>query len=208
MDGIGTDLHAGDDGAFEGGELALAFAHEQTGQDMLGAFQAIHSRLAALFDTYDYACVALNPNAQVVAVHGVCESLKTYLALQMRTFYPVFRAVVQEGDLIVEVMANYARIKTLVPEVEKTPATDESLAAKMGALGELIRRHIQLEESLVFPRLMQSDFSVDGFAGEFDACSTQLRFYCTAAAMEPRMTVRGKARAVSRGPAGIGASVN
>jgi hypothetical protein len=208
MDGIDAGLHAGNGGTYEAGELASAFTPEPTGQDMLGAFQSIHYRLATLFDTYEHARGALNENAQAVAVHGICECLKSYLALQMRSFYPLFRAVVKEGDLIVEVMATYARIKTLVPDVEKTPVTDKALPAKVQALGELIRHHIQLEETLVFPRLMHSDFSVDGFGGEFDACKTQLRFYCTAAATEPRVTVKGKARAVIRGLAGVGASVN
>ncbi len=206
MDGANASLYGESSSDPDSG--LFAFTPERDGQDMLGAFQAIHFRLETLFDTYEHARTEQNANAQAVAVHGICECLKTYLTLQMSTFYPAFRAVVQDVDLIVEVMANYARIKTLVPEVENTAAADKTLPAKMNALGQLIRRHLQLEETLVFPRLMQSDFSMGGFGSEFDACHTQLRFYCAAAAMEPRVTVKGGARAVSRGPAGIGASVN
>jgi hypothetical protein len=191
------------------GAWSSAIARGRDYQGMLGAFQTIHYRLELLFDTYNRGSDEQNANAQAVAVHGICEAMGSYLALQVRAFYPVFRSVIEDGDLIVEVMGGIASMQLLIARIERTFLTDAGIPAQIHELDELIRYHIQLEESLIFPRLVETALSRDGdLAAEFATCASQLAFYCSAAAKEPRVAAPRSARAVRREPPGIGASVN
>jgi hypothetical protein len=182
---------------------------EPSARGALGAFFTIHHRLLMLFEAHQAACEARNDNARAVAVHGICESLKTYLTLQVQVFYPAFRAAIKDGDLIAEVMANYTHLKSQVGELEKMHTTDSRLPAKVSALGELVLHHIQFEEAMIFPRLSEADFGGAGArSGDFEICTSQLIFYYAATTTEPRESARRQVRAISRGSPGIGASVN
>jgi hemerythrin HHE cation binding domain-containing protein len=182
---------------------------EPSADGALGAFRTIHHHLLKLFDAYQAACDAQNDNARAVAVHGVSESLKTYLTLQVQVFYPAFRAAIKDGNLIAEVMANYTHLKSQVGELERLRLTDSELSRRASALEELVRQHIQFEETMIFPLLSEAHFGGAGaVSGDFDICTSQLIFYYAATTTEPRERVRHQVRAIARGSPGVGASVN
>jgi hemerythrin-like domain-containing protein len=116
---------------------ALAFLEEQ------------HLTVNRLFAALDQAA-APRDRADVFA--RVADALAIHTAIEERYFYPAIRTGGTE-DLLLDSLHEHLEIKRAIVDLVQLSASDEMFEEKLATLRELVSRHIEEDESELFPRV-------------------------------------------------------
>jgi hemerythrin-like domain-containing protein len=124
------------------------------------------------------------------------EELKVHTALEEEIFYPAAREQIDEKKRVAEAFEEHHVAKILLSELKKISSHDQRFEAKYKVLAESVKRHIQEEESKLFP-MLEDSLNADELGQEMEERKEKLE-------QEPfkRSESRAGARANARRTAG------
>lgn len=122
--------------------------------DAIALLKKDHEKVKGLFAQAD----ALSDTAHAARLKLFKEidaELTLHTAVEEKIFYPAFKEKTKrnsdERDEVLEAYEEHASAKDLIAKLERLDARDESYKAKLQVLGEMIRHHVEEEESVLFP---------------------------------------------------------
>ena len=124
---------------------------------LLGSFPAViqllrddHTLVRSLFARYDKARNGEKPQI----AHRIIRELIIHAAIEERVVYPAFRAVFQDPHLIYEAVEEHQLVHVLVDKLNRFRPGPGSATfdARFKVLRELVKHHVDEEESRVFPK--------------------------------------------------------
>ena len=105
-----------------------------------------HKAVEALFKRLE--------KGDVTVVPEICASLTVHATIEEEEFYPAVRAEVDgELDDVLEAVEEHHVVKVLVAELDALDPSDETYKAKATVLMELVRHHVEEEETEMFPEV-------------------------------------------------------
>jgi hemerythrin superfamily protein len=122
--------------------------------DAIALLKSDHEKVKALFAQAD----ALSDTAHAARLKlfkQIDAELTLHTSVEETIFYPAFKAKTKrntdERDEVLEAFEEHAGAKVLIAKLERLDARDETYKAKLQVLGEMIRHHVEEEESVMFP---------------------------------------------------------
>ena len=82
-------------------------------------------------------------------VQKLVEALSAHMVIEQEIFYPAVKAL--KPDLVLEGFEEHAAAQTGMERLLLTDAADESFAARVTTLKEMISHHVEEEEETLFP---------------------------------------------------------
>jgi hemerythrin superfamily protein len=124
---------------------------------LLGSFPEIiqllrddHKLVRSLFAQYAKAKNGEKPQI----AHRIIRELTVHAAIEERVVYPAFRAVFQDPHIIYEAVEEHHLVQALLEKVNKFRPGPGSATfdARFKVLRELVKQHVDEEESHMFPK--------------------------------------------------------
>jgi hemerythrin superfamily protein len=123
--------------------------------DALTLLKNDHKTIEDLFKRFEKAGDRAHVKKRQI-VDRVIEELSVHASIEEQLLYPVVRATIPDADgLALESLEEHHVMKWLLYELEITEATDERFDAKMTVLMEIVRHHVDDEESDLFPKVRE-----------------------------------------------------
>lgn len=122
--------------------------------DIIERLVADHREVDALFTRYE----ALSDRAiktKLRLADQIIALLTAHAAGEEGVFYPEFRKASGEDDMVLEAVEEHHVLKVLLREIAQLTPQDEHYDAKMKVLKEIVRHHVEEEESEMFPKARQ-----------------------------------------------------
>ncbi len=127
---------------------------EDEPSDAVALLKKDHEKVKALFAQAD----ALSDTAHAARLKlfkQIDAELTLHTKVEETIFYPAIKAKTkrnsEERDEVLEAYEEHAGAKDLISKLERLDASDETFKAKLHVLGEMIRHHVEEEESVLFP---------------------------------------------------------
>jgi len=126
--------------------------------DALDALVADHRAIQKLFDAFDRAGDDGAADTRAALVQRACEELTIHTMLEEELLYPSAKqALADERETQVdESYVEHFLVKTLIAKFETLKADDAGFNATFRVMAEMVRHHIDEEESQLFPALRRS----------------------------------------------------
>jgi hemerythrin superfamily protein len=123
---------------------------EAPAPDALSLLHSDHEEVEALFKTA--LADSTPPAAKKVAIAKVCFALTVHAKMEEKLFYPALRKAgkQKEKDSVLEAAEEHACVKDLIAKIKRVKGRDETIAAKVTVLKELVEHHVKEEESEMF----------------------------------------------------------
>jgi hemerythrin superfamily protein len=115
-----------------------------------------HRRVQELFEEFEGADTR---SLQRIADQALTE-LEVHAKLEETVIYPAIREVVDEEDLMDEALEEHHAAELLIKELRKMGPKDVRYRAKFKVLAEMVKHHIEEEESQVLPQAEESDLDL------------------------------------------------
>jgi hemerythrin-like domain-containing protein len=124
---------------------------------LLGSFPAViqllrddHKLVRTLFARYEKARNGEKPQI----AHRIIRELTMHAAIEERVVYPAFRAAFQDPHLIYEAVEEHQLVHALLDKLNRFRPGPGSATfeARFKVLRELVKHHVDEEESRVFPK--------------------------------------------------------
>jgi hemerythrin superfamily protein len=107
-------------------------------------------------------------DADPVLVRQICDVLTLHAEIEESVLYPEVRRIVDGGDDIVnDAETEHAAIRTLVAQIYEAPPAD--LTRLLEALQSNVVDHVKIEESEIFPALIDCGAKADELGRRLDA---------------------------------------
>lgn len=131
---------------------------------------------------------------QALAVK-ICDALRTHTAIEEEIFYPAFLEATDDTEIHHEAEIEHGGVKHLIEEIETAGASDDHFEARISVLSELVRHHVEEEESRggMFSEARKSEM-------DLDALGEQLRQRKDELTAEARADLDGTARTMRQVP--------
>ena len=81
--------------------------------------------------------------------------LTTHETIEEEIFYPALKQFAEAKDIVLEAYEEHDVVDTIVGELEQTPVSDETWAAKFTVMKENLEHHIEEEEGEMFGQARQ-----------------------------------------------------
>ena len=141
-------------------DTATRAAHSPTAagtSDALDALMADHRAVEKLFDAFDRAEDGA-AETRGALVQRACEELTIHTMLEEELLYPAAKQALGpawETD-VDEVGVEHFLVKTLIAKFETLTPDDQGFNATFRVMADMVRHHIDEEESRLFPALRKS----------------------------------------------------
>jgi hemerythrin-like domain-containing protein len=89
-------------------------------------------------------------------VEKIVEELSVHSGIEEQIFYPAVRDVIEDEDTILEDLEEHHIVKWTLSELDDMQPQDERFDAKVKVLTEIVRHHIEEEESELFPQVREA----------------------------------------------------
>lgn len=90
----------------------------------------------------------------LTVVPDICDALTVHARLEEDVFYPAVRAQVDDTtDEVLEAVEEHHLVKVLIGELQALTSDEEVYQAKATVLMELVRHHVEEEETEMFPEV-------------------------------------------------------
>lgn len=114
--------------------------------DAIVKLRADHKAVEKLFKQVEKDDLSVVPE--------ICAALSLHAMIEEDVFYPAVRSEVDGAlDDVLEAMEEHALVKGLVLDLEAMTGDEETYKAKATVLIELVRHHVEEEETEMFPRV-------------------------------------------------------
>ena len=124
--------------------------------DAIALLKQDHKTVRALFRRFERTAPNATQTQHDVATQ-IIEALSRHAAIEEQLFYPVVRETFPDDqEYVLEALEEHHAAKSLLTEIDRLPPTHERFRAKVMVLIESVERHIEEEESTVFPELRRA----------------------------------------------------
>lgn len=148
--------------------------------DAIRFLKSQHKEVDALFKEVE----ALSDSAKATRkkLFGqIDQALTVHAKIEETIFYPELKAAAaRDKDAKQEVLEAYeehANVKSMIAKLEETEPSDETYAAKLQVLSELVKHHVKEEETTMFPqakKLLDKD-ALDELGQRLEEAAEQLK---------------------------------
>jgi hemerythrin superfamily protein len=120
-------------------------------QDAIAILKEDHREVEKLFKQFEKTS---GPSARRRIVESFTEALAQHTTIEEQIVYPWAREYIEdEDDTVLEAVEEHRVAKWLLTELATTPPDDERYEARATVLIEVVRHHVEGEESEFFPDL-------------------------------------------------------
>jgi hemerythrin-like domain-containing protein len=138
--------------------------------DVIQMLRDDHKLVNALFARYHEA----EKQDKAGIARAALRELSVHVALEEKVVYPAFRATFKEKDLIDEAIEEHHLVHVLLRELRALKAGNPKFDAKFTVLGELVKHHVDEEESEMFPKAEAQALDWEGLHQEAQRVKKQL----------------------------------
>jgi hemerythrin superfamily protein len=134
-----------------------------------------HDRLLVLFTAFHGMRENAHPEAKQTLVEIACTELIIHAQVEEDYLYPALAEACEDHFLLEQAEVEHALMRRLVAELETMQANDRLYDAKFTVLSETMRRHIEEEQTRLFPRMLRLDMPMETLARNIAFRRSELR---------------------------------
>ncbi len=112
-----------------------------------------HTKVKGLFEEFESAEGKDRGGIAKTAI----QELEIHAELEESLIYPAIREAIEEDDMMGEAVEEHHLVHVLIAELKKLKPSDEKFRSKFCVLGELVKHHIEEEESEMLPKAEDSE---------------------------------------------------
>lgn len=126
-------------------------------QDAIQVLMDDHRAVEKLFDAFEKARTD-DLEAKATLVRRACEELTVHAMIEEELLYPAAQEALDESDRpdVEEAYVEHFLVKVLIDKFTKLRAGEAGFDATFKVMSEMVRHHIEEEESDLFPKLRKS----------------------------------------------------
>ena len=134
-----------------------ATARTTKNQDAIQMLMDDHRAVEKLFDAFEQA-EKNDLDAKATLVRRACEELTVHAMIEEELLYPAAQEALDEDDRpdVEEAYVEHFLVKVLIDKFTKLRAGEAGFDATFKVMSEMVRHHIEEEESDLFPKLRKS----------------------------------------------------
>ncbi|MBP0588543.1 hemerythrin domain-containing protein [Paraburkholderia sp. LEh10] len=138
-------------------ELAAEAAIANTAADAIGLLKADHRAVENLFAAFQQAGDT-DLEVKGALAQRACEELTVHTMIEEEILYPIAHHALDRRDEIDvdEAYVEHYLVKTLIAKFDSLKPGDRGFDATFKVMSEMVRHHIEEEESALFPELRES----------------------------------------------------
>ncbi|AET94158.1 hemerythrin domain-containing protein [Caballeronia cordobensis] len=131
-------------------------------QDAIQLLMDDHRAVEKLFDAFEKAKED-DLDAKATLVRRACEELTVHAMIEEELLYPAAQEALDEDDRpdVEEAYVEHFLVKVLIDKFTTLRAGDKGFDATFKVMSEMVRHHIEEEESDLFPKLRKSGADLD-----------------------------------------------
>jgi hemerythrin superfamily protein len=133
--------------------------------DAISLLKADHRQVEEWFGQFQKSHSA-DKKAQLA--EQICKALKVHTQIEEEIFYPNFLAATANKELHHEAEVEHDAAKTLIAQIEDTPADDEYFDSRVKVLSEMIKHHVKEEEKSdgMFAEARDADMNLEDLGAQ------------------------------------------
>ena len=125
--------------------------------DAIDLLNADHEEISLLFA--DYKRTSSRTKKKSLAA-DICRALSLHSQIEEEFFYPAYRAVLKDKQLVSECTIEHRGISNLVAQLETLDPEGEAYDAKVKDLSEYVQHHDIEEQNRMFPKARASSMDL------------------------------------------------
>jgi len=143
---------------------------QEAGPSAVELLREDHQKVQDLFEEFEGAD---NRSRQRIADQALTE-LEIHAKLEEGLVYPAIREALDEDDMMDEALEEHHVVELLIKELRKMGPKDERYKAKFTVLAEIVKHHIEEEESEILPQAEETDMDMAELGQEAMALKEKL----------------------------------
>ena len=143
---------------------------QEDGPSAIELLREDHQKVQDLFEEFEGAD---NRSRQRIVDQALTE-LEIHSKLEEGLIYPAIRDALDEDDMMDEALEEHHVVELLIKELRKMGPKDERYKAKFTVLAEMVKHHIEEEESEVLPQAEETDIDMAELGQEAMALKEKL----------------------------------
>jgi hypothetical protein len=167
-------------------KLAAFIRIEQTGEcresamgrkatEIIDKLTDDHDRLLVLFAAFERLRDSAGEDARQTLVEIACTEIVIHSQVEEEHLYPALAEVMEDHLMLEQAEVEHAIVRRLVGELETMRAGDRLYNAKFITLAACVSRHIQEEQTRLFPQMDLLDLSFDALTSDIRSRRQELR---------------------------------
>jgi hemerythrin-like domain-containing protein len=116
--------------------------------DVVKMLKADHREMERLFQAFENA----TGGERAVVAKTAIRELQRHADLEETLIYPIFQKSFEDKDLVNKAVEAHHLVHVLLAEIKKLKPAHKKFQAKFTVLAELVKHHIQEEETLLLPQ--------------------------------------------------------
>ncbi|SAL85641.1 cation-binding protein [Caballeronia arvi] len=144
-----------------------ATARATKSQDAIQVLTDDHRAVEKLFDAFEKTQKD-DLDAKATLVRRACEELTVHAMIEEELLYPAAQEALDEDDRpdVEEAYVEHYLVKVLIDKFTKLHAGEAGFDATFKVMSEMVRHHIEEEESDLFPKLRKSGADLEALGGK------------------------------------------
>ncbi|MFC0401257.1 hemerythrin domain-containing protein [Paraburkholderia rhizosphaerae] len=144
-------------------------------QDAIALLTEDHRSVDKLFDAFERAA-ADDLDAKGTLAQRACEKLTVHTIIEEEILYPAAHDALRDRDVIDvdEAYVEHFLVKTLIARFDTLKPGQRGFDATFKVLTEMVRHHVEEEETSLFPELRDSGVDLAALGRKLAAKKTQL----------------------------------
>jgi hemerythrin superfamily protein len=141
--------------------------------DAISLLKADHRQVEEWFEQFEKS---RSSEKKEQLAQQICQALKVHTQIEEEIFYPAFLGATANKDLHHEAEIEHEAAKTLIAQIEETPADDEYFASRVKVLSEMIKHHVKEEEKSdgMFAEARDADMDLDDLGEQLKSRKDEL----------------------------------
>jgi len=135
---------------------------ESEGPNALQMLREDHRKVEELFEQFEGAD---NRSRQGIG-NQILTELEIHATLEEILIYPAIREAIDEDDMMDEALEEHHVVERMIKELRKLQPKDERYRAKFKVLSEIVKHHVEEEESEILPKAEETDLDVNALGAE------------------------------------------
>lgn len=129
---------------------------ENSGVNAVELLREDHRKVQDLFEEFEGA----DSRSRQRIVDQALTELEIHAKIEEGLIYPAIREALDEDELMDQALEEHHVAKVLIKELRKMGPKDERYSAKFQVLAEIVKHHIEEEESDILPQAEESDLDL------------------------------------------------
>ena len=143
---------------------------QEAGPSAIELLREDHQKVQDLFEEFEGA----DTRSQQRIVDQALTELEVHAKLEEGLVYPAIREALDEEDMMDEALEEHHVVELLIKELRKMSPKDDRYHAKFTVLTEMVKHHIEEEESDMLPQAEETDIDMAELGQEAMALKDKL----------------------------------